>query len=71
MTKAEKKRFIRELCGNVAKEAQEKVSRMPESWDGIELRQYLADKFADAVMKGTMSPTRRRAYNNEVIVSNL
>jgi len=47
------------------------VEKMPDEWDGVELRQYIADMFADCVIKGTMSRKRRIAYNNEVLVKGL
>ena len=44
-TRAGKRRIIKELMTSALKEILEKVSRMPNEWDGIELREYLADYF--------------------------
>lgn len=71
MTQAKQRRFIRELIRNVKKDVIANVPKMPEYWDGIELRQYIADKFTDCVFKSTMDRTRRRDYNNIVATKNL
>lgn len=71
MTKSEKVKFIRSLVNAVRSEIIGKVPEMPEEWDGIELRQYIADRFSDSVIMGVMSPRRRRDYDNEILVRNL
>lgn len=42
---------------------------IPPEWDGIELRQYIADQFADQV--ADMPRYRRREYRNTIITRNL
>jgi hypothetical protein len=76
MTLREKKRFIRSLMESVFKEMREKVAAMPEEWDGLELRELIADKF-DRERHMSM-PHRRREYRrrlndyqNETAVRNL
>ena len=76
MTKKDKRRFIRELIGSVKKTVLANVDKMPEEWDGIELREYVADKFTES--RSTISGLgrsymKRRAkdYRNEVLVRNL
>lgn len=71
MNANERIQFIRELTANVTSEIIEKNNRLPDDWNGIELRQYIADKFAASVFKGTMSIGRMRAYKNTVIINNL
>ena len=71
MTKAGKQKFIAELIGNVKKELIANVPKMPEEWDGIELRQYIADKFARCVISGTMSPRRKHDYDNTIMTTTL
>lgn len=80
MTKAEKRKFLRELTSNVLKDVLAKVDQMPDEWDGIELRRYLADRFEAASIKLPGSKfggerkamrSRYRAYRNEVLVRNL
>jgi hypothetical protein len=73
LNKLEKQQFIVELTGNIMNKAIEQTAKMPESWDGIELRWYLADKFADAVFGETSKRKGKRynEYRNSVIVDNL
>jgi hypothetical protein len=63
MTTTEKRKFIRKLTKEIAKYAIEKAPKMPRSWDGHELREYLADKFV-ASRSNLMTATRsRRRYD--------
>jgi hypothetical protein len=73
MTQREKRRFIRELIGSVKKTVIANVAKMPEEWDGIELREYLADKFAESRVLMSRPDMKRRLkdYRNEVLVRNL
>lgn len=43
--------------------------KIPLEWDGYELRQLLADRFARAIVK--MTKRRKAEYNNTVLVNNL
>lgn len=70
MTEREKRRFVKELMREVQRTIISNIPKMPEEWDGIELRQYLADKFADANYV-RMHRTRKHNYNNEVVIRNL
>jgi hypothetical protein len=45
--------------------------RMPDAWDGIELRQYIADKAAQMLPFRPMDKGRARAYRNEILVRNI
>lgn len=70
MNKQQQVDFIEELVTNVKVDIKQRVrAEAPESWDGVELRQYIADKFSEAVMKNAMSRSRRREYNNTIRVS--
>ena len=71
MTANEKKKLIRTLVASVKTDALAAVAKMPEDWDGIELREYLADKFAECRFRGTMDKRRMSRYRNEVLVRNL
>jgi hypothetical protein len=73
MTKADKRKFLRELTAMVLKNVLTVVDRMPDDWNGLELRHYLADRFAEHVMSGGAAPggPRYRAYKNAVLVNNL
>jgi hypothetical protein len=65
--------FVSDLVGAVLADILKKLvdGRIPEEWDGIELRQYLADQFGHCVIVGTMGRRRSAEYRNEVIVRNL
>jgi len=73
MTKAQKKAFIRELFKSIEISLIEKIDKMPEEWDGIEIRELAADKFAESTLFHRRRDLRQRAtnYRNEVIVRNL
>ncbi len=73
MTTTEKRRFIRQLTNSIKKEAIVQAKRMPQSWDGHELREYLADRFVASrskIMTETRS-RRRRDYFNDCLNLNL
>jgi hypothetical protein len=66
--------FVKALVNAVKDEVLAKIDQTPEDWDGHELRQWLADKFADSASMSQMQDkrqSRRRAYENTVIVRNL
>ena len=46
------------------------ADKIPEDWDGIELRRLLAERFQRQVI-GTMSRCRKREFENTVLVNNL
>lgn len=71
MTRKEKRLFLRELTSNVLSDLLKKLPKTPDDWNGIELRQWVADSFSSCVFKGTMPPSRKRKYNNEVLTRNL
>jgi len=75
MNKKEQIRFIKNLTGSIASELISKIEsgRVPENWDGIELRKLLSDKFeseSDRCFKNKRS-RRYKDYNNIVIINNL
>ena len=73
MDKAEKRRFIEDLCASVQEAAINAIPQMPEEWDGWELRELLADKFSNAAWMRQRKEMRKRIkdYKNEVITRNL
>jgi hypothetical protein len=71
MTTKEKRVFINELIKNVKEEILSKVNTMPDDWEGIELRWYIADKFSDTIMNTMSSKARKLEYNNTIMVTNL
>ena len=46
------------------------ADKIPEDWGGIELRRLLAERFQRQVI-GTMSRSRKREFENTVLVNNL
>jgi hypothetical protein len=72
MDKPDKKIFVYELIGSVVDDVMTAIDegKIPEEWDGHELRKFLADKFAGQVADA-MKSTRLREYKNTVIVNNL
>ena len=71
MTKHEQYQFVRDLCRKVYAELEQDIDKVPEVWDGIELRWWIAERFSQIVFKGTGGVTRKREYNNTVLVENL
>lgn len=65
-TKAE---FITNFMNQMRDYFLENVGKTPDEWDGIELRQWIAEKMQGETYQ--MSRKRKRDYNNEVIVRNL
>lgn len=76
MTKAGKRKFMRDLCRTVLAGALARVDKMPPEWDGIELRHYIADRFGQQALTfsrgADLAAQRRyREYKNTVLVNNL
>ena len=71
MNKQEKTQFILDITDNLRDALLERVEKIPEQWDGIELRQLLVDVARSQFNCRQMSPARKRSYNNTVLVKNL
>jgi hypothetical protein len=73
MTKSEKKVFIRNVCASIRDELISKIDSgaIPEEWDGIELRQLLAEKADGETYPTMLTHKRLKDYKNTVIVNNL
>lgn len=67
MTRNEKQAFVLELMQGITRSVEGKLDAMPEEWNGIELRQYLADVMARNTYP--MDRARARAYRNTITVS--
>jgi hypothetical protein len=67
MTVTEKRKFIRDLTKSIAKTAIGNAARMPQAWDGHELRDYLADLFegSRSRLMTEKRSARRRAYAHD------
>jgi len=66
-----KRRFVNELVENVKVQILAQVKKLPVEWNGIELRQLIADHYANVVMRSMMDRKRRGDYNNAVLAKNL
>lgn len=75
MNQEQKIAFIQNLTSSIAVELIKKVQdgRIPESWDGHELRELLADKFAAERSEPLSNKrgARYKAYRNAVLTNNL
>jgi hypothetical protein len=69
MDKTSKQKFIAEYMSRIENSIMDKVEKMPEDWNGFELRQYIADRFTSEIIG--MEKSRKHAYLNAVIVENL
>lgn len=69
MKKLEKMVFIDEHIELIRRKIIEKVDEIPDRWEGLELKQYIADSFS--IPKHWFSSSKRRYYNNDIIVKNL
>ena len=73
LSKNDKLTFIDDLMSSITGTIKNNVGEMPEDWDGIELRWYIADKVAEltAWRSSPATTKRHKDYENEVIVRNL
>lgn len=65
--------FVKVLIETLKIEILNKIKdgKIPDNWDGIELRQYISDCFSDCTYKMMLRGKRKRDYKNTVIVNNL
>lgn len=73
MNTQQKAEFVQALSGRIVAElvADIKADKLPEHWDGIELRALLAERFERSKMGREGDHRHWRAYRNEVITRNL
>jgi hypothetical protein len=69
LTAHEKQEFIKDLIGSVQDSILSSVMRMPDDWDGHELRQFIANKFANETTG--ISGKRLKEFRNECLIRNL
>lgn len=70
MTRKEQEQFVKDLTKTVRDSLLGDLPRVPEDWDGNELRQWIADRFKNQVTS-PLKGKRKRDYKNAVIVKNL
>lgn len=74
MSRDEQYSFIGSVLSGLNLEIFQKIEagKIPEEWDGHELRQYMVDKLHERFsMGGKMSPKRMKDYENSVMIENL
>jgi hypothetical protein len=73
MTAEQKAEFIKELAATMVEEATKNIAKMPEDWNGFELRWYLAEKLASNAypIHTAGLKARHKKYKNTVLVNNL
>lgn len=65
-TRVGKRKFLRDLLGNIAKDLIAQVDRMPSEWDGHELRELIAmDAMYERGALAKIGP-RREAFERVV-----
>ena len=73
MTRNEQAKFVRKLVEAVNRELLQDIEKgkVPEDFEGMELRQLLADRFRRAVFGGILVGKRKKDYLNAVLVNDL
>lgn len=77
MTKIDQLDFVGILANSIKNDIQQAIieGKIPEDWDGHELRKLLADKFIDAAELSTLNSnkrgTRAARYRNTVLNNRL
>lgn len=72
MDRNERRKFVSDLIENVEQSILARLDDMPDEWNGIELRQYIAESFTARCQPSRFVPSaRKRSYRNEVLVRNL
>lgn len=65
MTKHEQTKLLEAILDHMKGHLMSKVEHFPENWDGIEIREYVADKFKQEARP--MQVKRLRRYRNDVM----
>lgn len=65
MTKHEQTKLLETILDSMKASLLTRVEHFPENWDGIEIRQYVADKFRQEI--APMHLKRLRRYKNDVM----
>jgi hypothetical protein len=62
-------RILEELLESVGRTLRRDMYRLPEDWDGNEIRQWVADRFAASA--GSMQGSRLATFRNDCWVNSL
>ncbi len=70
MTKREQHRFVRDLLTSIHRDirAAIRTNGIPRSWDGIELREYIAEKADRSRAPRALVGQRARDYRNLITI---
>jgi hypothetical protein len=71
MTRKEQRQFIEELTDRMKVDILHRVHKIPENWDGVELRWWIAEIYGQGVISSAGLRGRKKDYNNDVLVNNL
>ena len=73
MDAKQKQRFIKDLCNAIRNGLVEDVRKMPEHWDGHELRAIIAERAKAQLSVPMQNPYggRRKDFENELVIRNL
>jgi hypothetical protein len=73
MTADDKRRFINQMTDSIRQTMLDQIPKMPEDWDGHELRELLADisDYNRSHLMREIKSARVKNYRNEYAVRNL
>lgn len=76
MTKAEQATFLAGILRSLQDHVDASIDRIPEHWDRIELREWLADSLRErhcgySAQAFKLNPERRRAYRKDRSINNV
>jgi hypothetical protein len=71
VTRKQQRAFVVELIDAVRRDILRQLPRVPEDWDGHELRQLIADHFQKASFTLPRMRRRKLRYKSEVLTRNL
>lgn len=71
MNKNEKINFIESILENTKKDILDQIDKIPEEWDGRQLRQYITAYANDNILWIKLDQKQKREYKNDVIINNL
>lgn len=71
MTRTEQRQFVDNLMTSINRSLLEKIDKLPEDWDGREIRQWISDTVREQAGTLDRKTKRFRDYQNAVAVNNL
>jgi hypothetical protein len=70
MTKQEQTKLIKSFLNSMKKDLLDKVEKLPENWDGWEIKHWIAGKF-DSENLLSRNKNRLRDCENDILINNL